>query len=98
MCGAFYVKMIQEYNSALQTTYCQMADIHADAIAKLLTWVNLWTQYVVMHFFWQKGLKAASHRIRLRLTNRLMANTSLPTCSKNTIADNHGNPAYLKQF
>ena len=25
-----------------------------------------------------------------------MANVSLPTCSKNTIADNHGNPTYLK--
>jgi len=43
-------------------------------------------------------LKVASHRIRLWLTNRLMANVSLPTCSKNTITDNHGNPAYLKQF
>jgi len=41
------------------------------------------------------SVKAASHRIRLRLTIRLMANGSLPICSKNTIADN---PAYLKQF
>jgi len=27
-----------------------------------------------------------------------MANGSLPTCSKNTITDNTGNPACLKQF
>jgi len=30
------------------------------------------------------GVKAVSHRIRLQLTIRLMANGSLPTCSKNT--------------
>jgi len=41
---------------------------------------------------------AASHRMPLRLTNRLMATVSLPTCNKNTITDNHYNPAYLKQF
>jgi len=27
-----------------------------------------------------------------------MANGSLHTCSKNAIADNHGNPAYFNQF
>jgi len=27
-----------------------------------------------------------------------MANGGLPTCSKNTITGNHGNPPYLKQF
>ena len=27
-----------------------------------------------------------------------MGNGSLPTCSKNTITDNTGNPAYLKHF
>jgi len=43
-------------------------------------------------------LKAASHRIRLRLTIRLMVNGSLPTCTKNTITDNTVNPVYLKQF
>ena len=43
-------------------------------------------------------LKAASHRIRLRLMIRLMVKGSLPTCSKNAITDNTGNPAYLKQF
>ena len=51
----------------------------------------------VLASHWQ-SFKAASHRIRLRLTIRLMANGSLPTCSKNTITDNTGNPAYLKQF
>jgi len=40
-------------------------------------------------------IKAASHRILLRLTMQLMANGNLPTCSKNPITDN---PAYLKQF
>jgi len=45
-------------------------------------------------------LKATSHGIPLRLTDPLMANVNLSTCSKNTITDNHGNPAptYLKQF
>jgi len=27
-----------------------------------------------------------------------MASVSLPTCRKNTITDNHGNPTYLKLF
>jgi len=47
---------------------------------------------------WFIRLKAASHRIRLRLTIRLMANGSLTTSTKKTIIDNTGNPAYLKQF
>jgi len=55
--------------------------------------------YVFSHMYGMcVPLKVASHRIRLQLTNRLTANGSLHTCSKNTITDNHGNSAYLHQF
>ena len=44
------------------------------------------------------GVKEASHRNRLWLTKRRMANGSLHVhiCSKNTATINHGNLAYLK--
>jgi len=51
--------------------------------------------YAVLAIVRFSPLKTASHRIRLRLTIRLMANGSLPTHSKNTIT---GNPAYLNQL
>ena len=57
----------------------------------------------VKQYFWRKAkqflaVKVVSHRIPLRLTNRLITNVSLHTYSKNTITDNHGNPACLNQF
>jgi len=59
--------------------------------------MNVMTHLAQGQVAW-RNVKAALHRIRLRLTIRLMANGSLPTCSKNTMTVNTGNPDYLKQF